>query len=76
MSHSRYHKPSTISEATSNPRYHGKIVIESPEGLYSTTKEDIAVRTYRRLRAKYSSKTVVTTIIPKGILLPTQFRLS
>lgn len=60
-----YHKPKTISDAYNNPRYQGKIVIQSPEGLYSTTKEENAISKMRILRQKYSSKEVITTIIPQ-----------
>jgi hypothetical protein len=60
-----YQKPQTISEAHDNPRYQGKIVIESPEGLYSTNKEENAISKMRVLRQKYSSKEITTTIIPQ-----------
>jgi hypothetical protein len=60
-----YQKPQTISEAHDNPRYQGKIVIESPEGLYSTTKENNAISKMRSLREKYSSREITTTIIPQ-----------
>jgi hypothetical protein len=66
-----YKKPATISEAYSNPYYQGKIVIESPDGLYSTTKDENAVKMYRKLRIKYSSTEVTTTVIPKGLMITT-----
>lgn len=71
-----YKKPETIAEAYKNPYYQGKIVIESPEGLYSTTRDENAVKMYRRLRAKYSSKQVVTTVIPKGLMITTPLEIS
>lgn len=60
-----YQKPQTISEAHDNPRYQGKIVIESPEGLYSTNKEENAISKMRVLRQRYSSREITTTIIPQ-----------
>lgn len=61
-----YQRPATISQAYCNPRYQGKIVIESPEGLHSTTDDKKAVQLLRRLNKKYDETQVVTTIIPKG----------
>lgn len=65
----KYHKPTTISEAAINPYYQGKIVVESPEGLYSTTKEENAVKKLRHLSEKYPHQAVTTTVIPKGIMI-------
>lgn len=66
-----YQKPNTISEAYNNPRYNNKIVIESPEGLFSTTSGDKAVETFRKLQEKYPETPPVLTVIPKGTLLTT-----
>lgn len=57
-------------EAYSNPYYQGKIVVESPEGLYSTTKDENAVKKIEQLQQKYDSTTVTSTVIPKGLMLP------
>ena len=65
-----YHKPESISEAYNNPRYQGKIVIESPEGLYSTTKDENAISMLKKLQRKYSETEVVTTVIPRAAILP------
>lgn len=71
-----YHKPTSIKEAYSNVRYRGKIVIESPAGLFSTTQEDRAIKKLRQLRKKYDSDEVTTTIIPDGMLVPTPTKVS
>ena len=75
MSDSKYKKPQTISEAYNNPYYQGKIVVESPEGLYSTTKDENAVKKLQQLHKKYSYKNITTTVIPKGILIPMVFQI-
>jgi hypothetical protein len=64
-----YQKPTSISEAYSNPRYQGKIVIESPEGIYSTANGDQAVKKLKTLRKKYDAEQVVSTVIPKGFVV-------
>ena len=71
-----YVKPTTISDAYNNPRYQGKIVIESPEGLYSTKSDANAIKMYRKLRQKYTSHQVTTTVIPKGLLITTPMEAS
>ncbi|MEN8253817.1 MAG: hypothetical protein ABFQ62_05600 [Patescibacteria group bacterium] len=63
-----YQKPKTIDEARLNPLYRGKIVIESPEGLYSTTRGENAVKKYKKLEKKYPLNSLVTTVIPKGLM--------
>jgi len=65
---SEYTPPESIAEAFENPRYQGKIVIESPEGLYSTTKEENAIKKLHILHGKYESEQIVTTVIPKGLM--------
>ncbi|HYD34786.1 MAG TPA: hypothetical protein VD999_01840 [Vitreimonas sp.] len=76
MAQTNYHKPTSISEAWSNPRYQGKIVIESPEGLYSTSDESKAIQMYRKLQRKYPQSPPVSTVIPKGLLLPLPFQVA
>jgi DNA-binding transcriptional regulator YhcF (GntR family) len=76
MATTHYAKPQTISEAYGNKRYQGKIVIESPEGLYSTESDENAIKKYRQLRSKYSSSEVTTTVIPKGLMITTPFETS
>jgi hypothetical protein len=71
-----YQKPTTIAQAYSNPHYQGKIVIESPEGLYSTTNDENAIKKYKTLRKKYSSSQVTTTVIPKGLMITTPIEIS
>jgi hypothetical protein len=71
-----YQKPNTIQEAYSNPYYQGKIVIESPEGLYSTIKDENAIKKYKQLRKKYDSDQVITTVIPKGLMITTPIEIS
>lgn len=71
-----YQKPTTIQEAYSNPYYQGKIVIESPEGLYSTTSDEQAIKKYKQLRKKYDTGTVTTTVIPKGLMITTPIETS
>jgi hypothetical protein len=71
-----YQKPNTIQEAYSNPYYQGKIVIESPEGLYSTTKDENAIKKYKKLRKKFDSGQVTTTVIPKGLMITTPIETS
>lgn len=65
MAQKHYSPPQTIAEAFQNRRYHGKIVIESPEGLHSTTKSTTAIREYKKLSKKYASEKLITTVIPK-----------
>lgn len=76
MTNKDYKKPQTISEAAANPYYQGKIVVESPEGLYSTTKEENAVKKLDQLHKKYSYKDITTTIIPKGLMITLPFKVS
>ena len=76
MSKKTYQKPSTIQEAYSNPYYQGKIVIESPEGLYSTTRDENAIKKYKKLRKKYETGQVVTTVIPKGLMITTPMEIN
>ncbi|HEX7017500.1 MAG TPA: hypothetical protein VF209_01155 [Patescibacteria group bacterium] len=76
MSDSSYKKPQTISEAYNNPYYQGKIVVESPEGLYSTTKDENAVKKLRQLHKKYSYEKITTTVIPKGIMITMPFEVT
>lgn len=71
-----YQKPTTIQQAYSNPYYQGKIVIESPEGIYSTTKDDQAIKKYKELRKKYDGSQVTTTVIPKGLMMTTPMETS
>ena len=71
-----YQKPKTINQARQNSRYQGKIVIESPEGLYSTTKGDNAVKEYKKLEKKYASEKIVTTVIPGGLMLTLPYKLA
>lgn len=71
-----YQKPSTIQEAYSNPHYQGKIVIESPEGLYSTVSDENALKKYKTLRKKYDASQVTTTVIPKGLMITTPIETS
>lgn len=71
-----YHKPTTIQQAYSNPYYQGKIVIESPEGIYSTTNDQHALKKYKELRKKYDNKQVTTTVIPKGLMITTPIETS
>jgi hypothetical protein len=72
----QYKKPATLKDAYSNPRYQGKIVIESPEGLFSTTQESKALEKMKRLHKKYPDAKPVTTIIPRGLLMTTPVKLS
>lgn len=60
-------KPTTIHEAFSDPKFQGKIVIESPEGLYATTSDQQAIKKLTILRQKYSSRQIISTIIPKTL---------
>ncbi len=76
MSSSGYKKPTTIKEAYSNPRYQGKIVIESPEGLYSTTDGDRAFQTLQRLNRKFPSTSMKSTVIPKGLMITLPYTFS
>jgi len=76
MSAITYHKPTSIAEAWGNPRYQGKIVIESPEGLYSTVDESRAISRYRQLQRKYPHSPPISTVIPKGVLLPLPFQVT
>ena len=76
MTKKTYQKPNTIQEAYSNPYYQGKIVIQSPEGLYSTTKDENAIRKYKKLRKKYESGEVTSTVIPKGLMITTPIEIS
>jgi len=71
-----YQKPNTIQEAYSNPYYQGKIVIESPDGLYSTVKDENAIKKYKQLRKKYDTDQVTTTVIPKGLMITTPIEIS
>jgi hypothetical protein len=68
-----YQKPTTIQQAAANPRYQGKIVIESVEGIYSTTSEENAVKKIQQLHKKYPDQPPVSTVIAKGILMPTPY---
>jgi len=64
-----YQKPETISEAYDNPRYQNKIVIESPEGLFSTTDSKRASKQFRKLQEKYPEDPPVITVIPQGMMV-------
>jgi hypothetical protein len=76
MTSSGYHKPTTIEEAATNPRYQGKIVIESPEGVYSTTSGERAFQAIKRLQRKYPDQPPTSTVIPKGMMITLPFRFS
>jgi hypothetical protein len=74
MTHdSKYKKPTTLEQAAANPRYQGKIVIESPEGIYSTLNEERAVKELNRLQNKYPQQPPVSTVIPKGVLITSPY---
>jgi hypothetical protein len=73
MPDSKYHKPTTLTQAAANPRYQGKIVIESPEGIYSTFDEEKAVKELNRLQNKYPEQPPVSTVIPKGVLITSPY---
>ncbi len=73
---SDYKRPTTLEEASVNPRYQGKIVIESPEGIYSTTDGERAVKALQRLHRKYPDQPPVSTVIPKGLMLTLPFTFS
>jgi len=70
MTASNYQSPETIEQALLNPRYQGKIVVESPEGLFSTTKGENALKKLKQLEKKYSSDQIITTIIPQDTMIP------
>jgi len=67
-----YHKPTSLSEAWSNPRYHGKIVVAAGGEVHGTQDPDKALVLLRRLEKKYPTQAPETTIIPKGgmIMMP------
>ena len=60
-------KPTTIHQAFADPKLEGKIVIESPEGLFATSSDQQALKKLRILRQKYSSRQIISTIIPKSL---------
>lgn len=60
-----YQKPTTISQALANFRYRGKIVVETPEGLYSTNSQERAVNYIKKMKRKYPDDPPVSTVIPQ-----------
>ncbi len=72
MSTQDYQKPTTLSEAWSNARYHGKIIVAAGGEVHGTQDPEKAVALLKRLEKKYPDEPPQTTIIPKGgmIMLP------
>ncbi len=68
-----YVKPTSLSEARDNRRYHGKIIVSAGGEVHGTHSEERAQCLYRRLRRKYPDEKPITTVIPKGpvLMLPT-----
>lgn len=69
MADTSYHKPTTISEALNNRRYHGKIVVASGGEVHGTKDPEKAVELLKKLEKKYPQEDPQTTVIPKGGLV-------
>ncbi|MDQ3008958.1 MAG: hypothetical protein M3Q81_05215 [bacterium] len=65
MAKSEYHKPTTVAEAWSNPRYQGKIVVAAGGEVHGTYDDEKALQLLKKLERKYPDQTPETTIIPQ-----------
>ena len=65
----------TLQDLADNPAYHGKIVIQTPEGIYATTSEKRAVQLIRLMHQRYPDNPPISTVVPSGPLTPVPLHL-
>ncbi len=65
----------TLRDLADKPEYRGKIVIQTPEGIYATTSEKRAVQLIRLMHQRYPDAPPVSTVIPSGSLTPVPLHL-
>ncbi len=66
----RGNRPQRIEDVIDDPQYRGKIVIQTPEGLYATQSEQRAVQLLRLMQQRYPDSPPVSTVVPDETMMP------
>jgi hypothetical protein len=59
-------RPQSFNQAATHKRLWDKIAVETPEGVFTTDKEDRAVELMRKFQKKYPGSPPTISYLPRG----------